>query len=124
MVSVGDKHARRFERTLDGRDFIGRRDCAQLVADSERVLGLDQWGTGQDFAPQALKLGVRAGIKTEDRADVGAGRGEQLETDFLGRGKGLFMRQDSAAGEVLQPKAHDKPSPDQVAPFNLKALGK
>ena len=65
---------------------------------------------------------MRAGVKAEDRADVGIERGQQFEPVLFGGGKSPLVRQDSSGAEFLQPDAHDKAVAPKQTPLELEKL--
>ena len=122
MVSVGDQDARRFELALDDRDFVGRLDRPQLVADPEVIDQIDQRLARSDLLAQSIELGMLARVQTEDRAGVDLQRGQQLQAIFLGGGKSFLVRQDAPAIEFLEPHARDESGAMQQPPLDVEGL--
>ena len=122
MMSVGDQDARRLELALNDRDFAGRLDRPQLVADSQVVDQIDQRRARGHLLAQTVELGMRAGIEPEDRARVDPQRGQQAQAVLLRGRESSLMRHDTPAIEFLETHSRDKSRAMQLPPLDVESL--
>src|SRR5713226_3428088 len=123
MVAVGDKHPRFRQRTLNNADFVGRVDWPYLIDDARVVGHVDARLSSGGACEQPFQLNVPGRVKTENRTDVRARRGEQAEAILLGGREGAFMRQDAPRAEFFEPDSRDEPVADEPSLLQLKNLG-